>query len=431
MNYRSAMSTIPKANPLRVGFVGLAANKGWAIKSHYPAMMQLPSQFQITAVLNLDLEVSQTTIEKLKLKHAKPFADIVSFAKYDQIDLVVISVNVPNFYKLVIDLFKYSQENENFKYLFAEWSLGRNLEEAQEIQELASQRGIHTVVSLQGRKSPYVLRAKELVSGGYIGEINSVEIAVIGGFYGYERPVKSPDYLYELESGVNLISVAFGHTIDILQYITSSYFSQVNAMIFNNIPTQKLVDENGKLTGATKPKTAPDHLLFQGSLTQGNVPVSCSLKGGTPVKKFTKNLIIDIHGTRGDLKLEGDAGFAEMSNLVLYFCGGKPNEDSSTSAETMEIYHLRNYNSIVGNILRLYEAIADFHFKTNPHSKLPKDFARQGFRFDGFPTFSDALEVHKLIDLVTKSHKSGSSLKVPGLSHLSATLDTEAPQSDG
>ncbi|SCU86888.1 LAFA_0E03598g1_1 [Lachancea sp. 'fantastica'] len=414
MNKRSSVSTVPGTSPLRVGFIGLSATKGWAIKSHYPAILQVPSQFQITAVLDVDLEASKSTIEKLKLVRATPFEDVRLFAQYDKMDLIVVSINVPNFYKVVTDLFKYSQGNVSFRYLFAEWSLGRNLQEAQEVYRLASLRGIRTIVSLQGRKSPYVLRAKELVSQGCIGEISSVEIAAIGGFYGYERPFKSPDYLYDAESGVNLISAAFGHTIDILQYITGSYFSEVNGMIFNNIPRQRLVDERGKSMDQEKPKSAPDHLLFQGSLEQGNVPVSCSFKGGTPVKKFTKNLVIDIHGTKGDLKLEGDAGFAEMSNLVLYFCGQKPTGDLSTSsAETMEVYHLRNYNSIVGNVLRIYEAIADHHFRADPSKRLPENFTKQGFEFGGFPTFTDAIVVHNLIDVVLRSHDQKATLPVP------------------
>ena len=97
-------------------------------------------------------------------------------------------------------------------------------------------------------------------------------------------------------------------------------------MVFNNIPEQELIDERGNRLGQRVPNTVPDHLLFQGTLLNGNVPVSCSFKGGKPTKKFTKNLVIDIHGTKGDLKLEGDAGFAEISNLVLYYSGTRAND---------------------------------------------------------------------------------------------------------
>lgn len=402
-----------------MGFIGLSSGKGWAVKTHFLAIQQLSSQFQVVALYNLTLESSLSTIRKLKLKHAKAFDSIKNFAKCQEMDMVVVSVKVPEHYRVIKELLEQSAENLNMKYLYVEWSLASNIEQAEEIYELAQSRPhLQTIICLQGRKSPYIVRAKELISEGCIGEINSIEVSGNGGWYGYERPMRSPEYLYDIESGVNLISNSFGHTIDVLQYITGSYFKQINAMISNNIPTQFLLDENGKRTNETIKKTCPDHLLFHGILENGNVPVSCSFKGGTPAKKFTKNLVIDVHGTRGDLKIEGDAGFVEISNLVLYFCGIKngtgPNPSSIDDEETMEVFHLRNYNSVVGNILRIYESIADFHFRGKPGSKPPRDpddlllssrFEKQGFRFEGFPTFKDAIILHRLIDSVFKSDK--------------------------
>lgn len=421
-NKRSAVSTVPHTSPIRVGFVGLSAGKGWAVKTHYPAMLQLSSQFQITAIFNSSLDSSLHTIKKLKLVHATAFADVESFSSYKNVDMIVVSVKVPNHYEVLLPLLKHSYKNPNLKYLYVEWSLGNGVGQAEDIYLKAQERGLQTIISLQGRKSPYIVRAKELISEGCIGDINCIEISANGGWYGYERPMKSPSYLYDIDSGTNLITTAFGHTIDILQYITSSYFSEVSSMIFNNIAEQELLDEHGKRTGRRVSKTAPDHLLFQGSLKNGNVPVCCSFKGGTPAKKFTKNLVVDIHGTKGDLKLEGDAGFAEISNLVLYFCGVKVSDHlingssiAEDASETMEVYHLRNYNSVVGNILRLYESIADHHFNTKAKDGLPINFDQQKFQFEGFPTFKDALILHRLIDNVFKSNESKRTLDVSNI----------------
>lgn len=361
-----------------------------------------------------------STIKKLKLRHARAFDSVKSFAACTDIDMIVVSVRVPEHYRLVKDVLIHSQQNHNLRYLYVEWCLASNLEQAEELYELSQQRpGMQTIICLQGRKSPYVVRAKELVSEGCIGDINSIEVSGNAGWYGYERPIRSPRYLYELESGVNLVSASFGHTIDVLQYITGSYFKKISAVLSNNIPQQYVVDETGKRTGEMVDKTCPDHLLFQGILERGEVPVSCSFKGGTPAKKFTKNLVIDIHGTKGDLKIEGDAGFVEISNLVLYFCGirsgnGNGSGSSIDEEETMEVFHLRNYNSVVGNILRIYESIADFHFRGKTGLKSPRDpdnlllsngFAKQGFRFEGFPTFKDAIVLHRLVDSVFRSDR--------------------------
>ncbi|KAH3902842.1 transcription regulator GAL80 SCDLUD_000434 [Saccharomycodes ludwigii] len=471
---------------IRVGFIGLSGNKGWAVKSHYLAIKQLQKDYRITALLNSTLESSRKTIGDLQLDPGtcKPFGnDIIKFAQYDQIDLIVVSVKVPEHYKICMDLLENKPNGgKGFKILYVEWSLGNGLNEAQKIYDKASEVGVQGIICLQGRYSPYILRAKELINNGGIGEINCIEISANGGWYGYERPIKSPSYLYDLKSGTNLITIAFAHTIDLIQYITGSYFNNISSMIFNNISEQELVDEHGKPTGQFVKKTVPDHLLFQGSLIEGNVPVSCSFKGGTPQKKFTKNLVIDIHGTKGDLKIEGDAGFPEISNLVLYFCGirhtlspdsannstdkdnaslsssynnntyfkiknqntfnGEDVEKADTASQypckkrrivsfqrdnsstnnnvdqTVEVYHLRNYNPVVGNIMRVYEAITKYYRNEGIHRSGDQEndsiklFDAQKMNNHGFPTFKDALILHRLIENVFESSKDHKTVNV-------------------
>ncbi|CCD24454.1 transcription regulator GAL80 NDAI_0D01400 [Naumovozyma dairenensis CBS 421] len=437
-NKRSSVSTVPNTGPIRVGFIGLSSFKGWAIKTHYPAILQLSSQFQITALYNPDIGTALSTIRTLKLSNATAYSTLESFASSANVDMIVLSIQVSKNFETLIPLLEYSKTNPNLKYLFVEWALACSVQEAETIYKMAAERGLQTIISLQGRKSPYILRAKELIHEGYIGDINSIEIAGNGGWYGYERLQKSPSYIYELGKGVDLVTTAFGHTIDLLQYMTGSYFSRINSMVFNNIPEQDVIDEHGNRTGQRVSKTVPDHLLFQGTLLNGNVPVSCSFKGGKPTKKFTKNLVIDIHGTKGDLKLEGDAGFAEMSNLVLYYSGIRANDypvtnnnnsngnDSTNNnnngpngydagKEIMEVYHLRNYNAVNGNIFRLYQSIADFHFNTKQIPHLPTQFIMQGFEFEGFPTLMDALILHRLVDNVYRSNILGSTLDVSSI----------------
>ncbi|CCK71091.1 transcription regulator GAL80 KNAG_0G00340 [Huiozyma naganishii CBS 8797] len=431
-NKRSAVSTVPNTGPLKVGFIGLSYLKGWALKTHYPAILQLSSQFQITALFNPQLSEALATIQALKLQNATAFPTLEAFAASSNVDMIVVSIQSAQHYSVLIPLIEHTKANPNLKYLFVEWAMACSVEEAEQIYAAAAKRGLQTIISLQGRKSPYVIRAKELVSEGYIGDINSIEIAGNGGWYGYERSVKNPNFIYEMGQGTDIVTNTFGHTIDILQYITGSYFGRINSMIFNNIPQQELIDENGARIGQKVKKSVPDHLLFQGTLLRGNVPISCSIKGGKPTKKFTKNLVIDIHGTKGDLKLEGDAGFAEISNLVLYYCGIKGNDPATSSTnlaslpepsnsydsakEIMEVYHLRNYNAVLGNIFKLYESIADFHYNTRKIPNLPAQFIMQGFEVEGFPTLMDALILHRLIDNVYRSHLIGSTLNVSNIS---------------
>ncbi|CAL9732511.1 galactose/lactose metabolism regulatory protein Gal80p [Monosporozyma unispora] len=418
---------------IKIGMIGFSLQNTWAIKTHYPAIQQLSSNFQITALFNESLDESLQTIRQLKLENATAFPSLESFILSSNIDMILVAIHDKNYDPLIAELvanvqqLKFIPNHNQIKYIFLDWPLNCSIEQVEYLVQETAKLDIQTVTSLQGRKSPYVMRAKDLIAEGSIGEINSIEIAGNGAWYGYERPIKSPSYLYDMSNGKDLVSNAFAHTIDVVQYITQSHFKQLNSMIFNNIPKQELIDDNGNRTGEFVEKKAPDHLLFQGKLIKGNVPVSCSFKGGKPTKKFTKNLVIDIHGTRGDIKLEGDAGFIEMSNLVLYYSGMKV-EDITTAEnvevktpgaydagkEVMEFYHLRNYNALLGNIFRLYQSIIDVHLHQLKLQSQQK-FAYQGFQKEGYPTLTDGLVLYRLIQSVFKSNLLGSTLDVSNL----------------
>lgn len=417
---------------IRIGTIGLHLKNSWAIKAHFPAIRQLSSHFSIRAVFNKNLDSTIDTITTLKLENAIPYPSIKSFFLSSDINMILISLLEKNYSEIIPDLIKYCRivnnnstknfSNRRIEYILFDWPLNCSIEESEILSKEMSNLGIQTIMSLQGRKSPYILRAKELIAEGSIGSLNSIEVTGNGAWYGYERIIKSPEYLYQNGNGSDLISNSFAHTIDVVQYITGSYFAQINAMIFNNIPEQDLIDENGNKMGEKISMNVPDHLLFQGKLINGNIPVSCSFKGGKPTKKFSKNLVIEIHGTKGDIKLEGDAGFVEMSNLVLYYSGmkqqGKPTDEDETyyeeDKEVMEFYHLRNYNALLGNIFRLYQSIIDLHTLQLQQGQL-QPFNIQSFQPVFFPTLNDGLILFKLIKSVFKSHILGSTLDVSNI----------------
>jgi predicted dehydrogenase len=90
-----------------------------------------------------------------------------SIASDPNVDIVAISVNVPQHYALIRPAL------EAGKDVFSEWPLARNLSEAQELVQLAKDKGVRTMVGLQARQSPSILKAKELVATGKLGKITS------------------------------------------------------------------------------------------------------------------------------------------------------------------------------------------------------------------------------------------------------------------
>jgi predicted dehydrogenase len=76
-----------------------------------------------------------------------------------------VSVNVPQHYDLIRPAL------EAGKDVFSEWPLARNVKEAEELVQLAKEKGVRTMVGLQARQNPSILKAKEIVASGKIGKV--------------------------------------------------------------------------------------------------------------------------------------------------------------------------------------------------------------------------------------------------------------------
>jgi predicted dehydrogenase len=57
------------------------------------------------------------------------------------------------------------------KDVFCEWPLARNLSEAEELVTLAKRKNVRTLVGLQARQNPSIIKAKEIVTSGKLGKI--------------------------------------------------------------------------------------------------------------------------------------------------------------------------------------------------------------------------------------------------------------------
>src|SRR5207249_1986188 len=103
------------------------------------------------------------------------------------------------------------------KAVYCEWPLGRDLEEARAMAALAAEKGVRTVVGLQARQAPAIEFVQQLLGDGYVGEVLStsmVGLSVLGGTL-----VQPNAYMLDKTNGANLLTVAFGHSLDVLHYV--------------------------------------------------------------------------------------------------------------------------------------------------------------------------------------------------------------------
>lgn len=103
-----------------------------------------------------------------------------------------------------------------------EWPLGASTAVAEELTKLAEEKGVKTIVGLQARASPLVVKIKELVDSGKIGKVLSS--TVIGSFSGLPTSfwMQGGEYYLDIKSGGNNFTIFFGHCMFFLFSILSS-----------------------------------------------------------------------------------------------------------------------------------------------------------------------------------------------------------------
>ncbi len=89
------------------------------------------------------------------------------------VDIVVVSVKTPEHYRLAKPVLDAKKD------LFVEWPLGANLKQAEELTALARSQNVRHVIGLQGRQNPSVLKAKQMVAEGKLGNILGTTVSHI------------------------------------------------------------------------------------------------------------------------------------------------------------------------------------------------------------------------------------------------------------
>jgi predicted dehydrogenase len=136
----------------------------WASRSHL-GYLQNTNLYQISALQNSSRAAAEAAAKEYKLEGVTTYDDPSSIASDPNVDIIAVSVNVPQHYDLIRPAL------EAGKDVFSEWPLARNLSEAEELVTLAKQNGVRTLVGLQARQNPSILKAKEIVASGRLGRI--------------------------------------------------------------------------------------------------------------------------------------------------------------------------------------------------------------------------------------------------------------------
>ncbi|KAF5013329.1 hypothetical protein FDECE_679 [Fusarium decemcellulare] len=281
------------AMPIRVAFIGLSSSgTGWAANAHLPYLL-LPrgrQRYSIVAVCNSSLEAAKRTIERHQLSpETRAYYDPRALAQDEHIDLVVCCTRVDKHYETILPSIKAGKD------IYLEWPLAHDFKHSQLLVEAARESGSKTIVGLQGRLAPALVRIQHLVANNRIGKVLSAEVRASGA-------ADSPDALpARLKYFTDVSPIVF----DQIQHILGTS-TQIQSRLQTQRPEVRIFDPSSNMTIETVKSNVPDLIVIQSQL-QGDKAVD----GATLLARFRlgspfpdePSMVWTITGERGEIRL--------------------------------------------------------------------------------------------------------------------------------
>ena len=297
------------ADKIRLGIIGANIHRGWAVRSHLPAVVASP-EFELTAVCTTRMESAEESRQMFGARLA--FDDYHKMLAHPDIDAVAVSLRVPNHYEPTVAAINAG------KHVYTEWPLGRTTAEAEEMTALAQAAGVRNMVGLQARANPAMLYLKDLVADGYVGEVMSCHVRRISG--GSLTRQSDRTWQRDRDLGAHTLTITFGHTIDALRMVVGD-FSHVSTVVSTQANQWFETDTNQMVD-----VTSPDNILVSGRLENGAV-ASAHVASNPWVDS---GYLMEIHGREGTLvatsvespnhegvSLQGAQGSGQLHDLEI------------------------------------------------------------------------------------------------------------------
>ena len=365
-------------DPTRVGIVGATVTpggSGWGADAHVPALHVLPD-YEVKAVCTAHEETATASAARFDAELA--FHDIDDMVLRPDIDLVVVSVRVPLHHQLVMAGLRAG------KPVFCEWPLGATVAEAEEMANLAHERGLRTAVGLQARSDPSIRHARDLIAQGYIGEVLTANLSVMTQAV-LER---GPGRIWQAvrANGANPLTIAGGHAIDALCFILGEVV-ELSARV-----TTRITEWRDEETGASVPVDAPD-----------SITVAARIESGAEIAIQVASVLAQPTGTRLEIYGHDGALFltARSANIGPNQLHGARGSDALAELAPPDEYMVVPEGTPPGpprNVAHAYARMADA-FAT-------------GEQFD--PDFDLAVRRHRLLAAIERSSETGTSVTVSG-----------------
>jgi predicted dehydrogenase len=352
--------------PLRLGIIGASPGRGWASRTHLPAVAA-STDVELVAVATARMASAAETAQQFGARNA--YADPGELIADPAVEAVTVAVKVPDHFALV------RAALEAGKHVYSEWPLGTNTAEAVALHDRAAERHLHTVVGLQNARSAQIGRAREILAEGRIGRVLSATLRSVAGLGGPTTSAANA-WLADAANGTNLLTVTAGHALDTLAAVIGD-LETLSATVATQFPQATVAE-----TGDTIPVTSPDQIAIAGVARDG-VVVAAHFQGAAATRP---GLVIEVRGTDGLLEIAAVPSLAAAAIELRLVTAGHDAVDVSGQRD-----------DAVARVGRLYADLA-----AAVRTGLP-----QG------PDFDHAVRRHRLLDAIRHSSIERRQVEIP------------------
>ena len=363
---------------IRVGVVGANPETSWASLTHLPALKALP-QYELQAVST----TNQASADRAAQLFGAPLAfdNAFDMVTHPSVDLVTVAVRVPQHRGIVLAAL------DAAKHVYCEWPLGRSLDESVAIAEAARSRRVRAVIGLQGRVSPWLLALREFLRSGRLGRILSTSVVASAVSFGATASA-STAYMLDKRNGATMLNLSFAHLLDSLLFSVGDLV-ELSALHRTQRPEVTMSETHARVQA-----DGPDQIAVHGLHENGAV-MSLHMRGG--ISQGT-NLLWEINGTEGDLVVSSDSPFVHLGRIALRV--GRA-QDSQLQAlpiqETVAGVPATLLDGLAFNVACMY---AQFARDIKEETRI-------------CPSFENAIEHHRVLDLIDQAAHQKRSLSVP------------------
>ena len=194
---------------LNIGVIGIGVI---ATTKHIPALLKR-SDVRITVLCDIEREKAEKAKTELGLPDAKICTDWHEVTKDPTLDVIHVCTPNPLHCPMTIEALEYG------KHVHCEKPLACNYADARRMVDTAKEKGLKLTSGTQWRYNPAPMKMKEMVKGGYFGDIFYIKSQQL-------RPRRLPAYgVYtskELNGGGVLMDGG-PHSIDLPMWLTDNY----------------------------------------------------------------------------------------------------------------------------------------------------------------------------------------------------------------